>query len=319
MRTELVPPRQALDLTIRTTTPLLLAGAVGAWFGGALAVAGIVLGVATAALSAVCVVPASTRAVLAALTVAAAAAGLAAHGDPALAAVCVGVAGLAQAPLNTRVAGAGVMLPVLVAIFATTELAVPAVPLGWWLLVGFTAMTVVCRVSGIALPTPHVPADVAWRHSVAMAVAGATAVYTTITLQIDHGHWLVLTLAFVLRPVPGETRKAARDRTLGTVGGAFVAVALVLLLPTPALVLAAVIGAVLLVGWAVAGDLRKQNYFGSAVVVLASSSGLITGAVDAATDRLVLTFVGALLAVGLADTLQLLDRRKKFLTRDPGE
>jgi hypothetical protein len=92
-----------------------------------------------------------------------------------------------------------------------------------------------------------------------------------------------------------------------------------LLLPTPALVLAAVIGAVLLVGWAVAGDLRKQNYFGSAVVVLASSSGLITGAVDAATDRLVLTFVGALLAVGLADTLQLLDRRKKFLTRDPGE
>ncbi len=60
-------------------------------------------------------------------------------------------------------------------------------------------------------------------HAVATASAVGLAVLVVTHFEVPHGYWIPMTITIVLRPYGAETRRVARDRVLGTVGGAVLA------------------------------------------------------------------------------------------------
>ena len=104
----------------------------------------------------------------------------------------------------------------------------------------------------------------------------------------------------VLRPVRGETTRLARDRTLGTRLGAVASVVIVLILPTSLSLVLAGMSGLLMVAWALANDDVRMTFFGTPAVILLSSSGVVGAIVAVAANRLVLTVIGAVVALTLA-------------------
>ncbi len=92
--------------------------------------------------------------------------------------------------------------------------------------IALAPVIVITAVLGLqAPPTPAEP-RIALRHAVATAVSCGVALGIALAFQIDHGYWLVVTLALVLRPVRHETVPTARARVTGPLVGVVISVAL---------------------------------------------------------------------------------------------
>lgn len=298
-----VPPRAAVLLSLGAVLPLLGALVLGGWLGGGVAVLGMVLGSVTVSAAATAAVPGWLRLAITALAGLALWAGVVVS-DLAWAAALVAAAFvLLMAPLNERSAGLGVMLPVLAAIGASEGEDLPVPATAGWVVAGALLTIGLALVLHAVGPARPVPRRLAVRHAVVTAVAAGLGLYLMLSLGIDHGYWMMLTLVVVLRPVPYETGQAIRDRVAGTLVGVFVAIAVVLLLPTPVALAAGVLCLVLTVAWAVAGDVRRQMVYATPLVILAASSGLAGPTVDQAANRLLLTLAGGGVAAALAALL----------------
>lgn len=297
---QLLPPRPA-QVGALLAVLLLLAGiGIGVWLGGGLALLGLLLGVLAGLPAAPSTIPVTTRCTVGALAVAAAGLGVLTTDAPWLAGAVVGLAALVQAPLNQRAVGLGVMLPIVAAMAATVGLERWQPLLLLWVAAGFLLIWGVARVLGIRVPTATVPRQVAVRHAILVALASALAVVITMHLGLGHGYWLVLAIAVVLSPHPRETTPAATARVLGTLLGAAAALLVVALVPRWASLALAVPCLVLLLGWSFAGDKRKEQAFGTVVLVLVGSSGVVGTGVALALERVLLTGLGVLVAAGLA-------------------
>lgn len=308
MSLRLTPPRSLLVAAGLVVAPVVVACSVGGWLFGEVAVLGIALGVVAGVQSAIGAVGWPVRAAVLGLVAASGAAGLLCAGRPALAAGAVSAAALVQAPLNARAGGVAVFLPALVALCSSIGLAVDAAAFAGWLVVGGLLVTGIAHALRVSVLLPPVPPRMAVRHAVVTAVAAGAAMYTTLTLGVGHGYWMVMTLALVLRPVRGETSVAARDRTLGTLAGVLVGTAIVIVLPLWVSLVVAAGCALLTVAWALAGDVLRQTLFSTPVIVLLGSSGLAAQGVGIALDRVLLTTLGAATAVALAYWLHRVDR-----------
>jgi Fusaric acid resistance protein-like len=303
----LIPARASVQGALAVVTPVVIACALAGWLAGPVAVVGIALGVVSGLVSAVASVGWGLRAVVAALVAGSGAAGLLSAGSPVLAAICVGAAALVQAPLNLRCAGIGVFLPALVAIAASVGLRVDVAVFALWLAAGVALIIGIAHLLGVQGPVVGVARSMALRHAAVTALATGAAMYLTNRLEVGHGYWLVMTLALVLRPVRAETGTQARDRTLGTIAGVVLGTAIVLFVPLWLSLVLVVAFLVVTVAWGITGDTLRSTLFSTPLVVILGSSGLASRSVEVALDRLILTVLGATVAIGLAYVLHRFD------------
>lgn len=296
----MLPPGPALRPAGAILATLVAAGAFSLPLGGPIGLLGLIVGVMTS----VAVVTVAVGWVPVVTVVVASAAlgalGVLVRDDPWLAAALVGVAGLAQIPLSRWSAGIGAMVPVAAAMGTSIPVADDALAFGGWVVAGGVLMVAIAAVLGAAVEPDPVPAGDAWRHGVVAAVAVAVAAFLTVGRGIDHGYWLVLTLAVVLRPVGGDTVTRALDRSVGTVLGVAVAVVVVIALPTPVALVIALACLLLAIAWALAGDERRHHFYTTPAIVLLASSGVTSSALGIAAERFVFTLVGALAATATA-------------------
>ncbi len=303
----LLPPARAMQAALLVVVPVSVACALGGWLSGPLAVAGIALGVTGAVQAAVSDAGLRWQVIVVAILALLGAAGVWLADRPLLLALVVLGAGIAEWPANRHSAGMAVMWPALPPLAASTGVQ-DAWGFALWLAVG-GAVIVGLAAAALATPrpVPGVPAAMAARHAVATGVAAGLASYGTSVLELSHGYWLVLTLALVLRPQRGESSNEAVDRVVGTLLGVVVGVGVVVLLPLVVSLILVVAFLVLTVGWALAGNRRRQSAFLTPVVLIVGSAGVAGTTVGLAWERLLFTAVGAAVAVALAWLLHRLD------------
>jgi hypothetical protein len=147
-------------------------------------------------------------------------------------------------------------------------------------------------------PPPPPPEPETPRYPLQVALGLAAAVGLERALSLRNGYWVPLTTLLVLRPGPRSTFARGVSRTLGTLGGAAVASAILIGLHPPSPVVAALVATA-----AFGAYLFQRATYGllsacvtSYVVFLLSFAGLPEGQV--AVARIVATAVGA--AIGLA-------------------
>jgi uncharacterized membrane protein YccC len=126
---------------------------------------------------------------------------------------------------------------------------------------------------------------------------------------LEHGYWLVLALAAVLRPVAGVVGRVAWERVVGTAGGVLAAAFVVMVFPPAVSVPAGAACLVYGVGFALVGDGVRSALFTALAVVLLSSSGVAGAGAELAAERAVFTVVGAVTAAVLAVLLDRLEYR----------
>lgn len=307
---QVLPPARALEAALLVVVPVSVACALGGWLSGPIAVAGIALGVTGAVQGAVCDASIGWKMLVVGVSALLGAAGVWLSDRPLLLALLVAAAGFAEWPVNRRSAGMAVLWPALPPLAASTGVQ-DAWGFAIWLAVGGA---VILGLAAAALtsprPIPGVTGVVAARHAVATGLAAALASYITATLGLSHGYWLVLTLALVLRPQRGESSGEATDRVAGTLLGVVVGIGVVVLLPLVVSLILVVAFLVLTVGWALAGNRRRQSAFVTPAVLILGSGGVAGTTVGLAVERLLFTVLGAAVAVGLAVLLHRWDARE---------
>jgi Fusaric acid resistance protein-like len=308
MRWTTLPPRPAVRAALGLGGAVVSAAALASWLGGGEAAIGVVLGVAGGLQPAVVAVPRPTRLLLAAAVPVAAWLGVVAAGHPVWAGLAVAGLTLLQWPAGPRVGGALAFLPIIAALGASVGLP-SAESFAMWTAVGVALISLLAAASRLQAPVAAIPVHLARRHALVTAAATAAALYLCLENGVTHGYWLVVTLVLVLRPMPGETTAGARDRTLGTLAGAAVAIAAVITLPAALIVVFLVACLVLTLAWAVAKDVRRQTLYSTPIVILAGSSGVAGTSVGVALERLLFTVAAALIAVVLAGLLHWWDIR----------
>jgi len=239
-----------------------------------------------------------------ALAVPAAMTGVVASGmsGQALPAACfVALACLLVAPATIIQNGLMAGIPTIAALYTTLPIRQDPVQVGAWMLVGGAIVVGVAAVTGLRRPAEASGVEpwTAWAHAVAMAVVVGPIVLLLGVVDIPHGYWIAMTLTVVLRPYGAETQTVARQRVIGTMVGAVLALALALVLPTWAGVLVGAGLMVLVVANALLGRYAQQIAFLTPLIVLLGSAGT-QDAVGVALERVGATVLGALLATGIA-------------------
>jgi hypothetical protein len=230
------------------------------------------------------------------------------HGDAFAAACFAALACLLIAPANTHANGLLAGLPTAAAVLAAVPGA-PTAPLtaGWMLLGGVS----IVLVGGWLLraPAPADPVDswTAWVHAGVMAVSVGIVVGVLNVVDVPHGYWIAATLTIVLRPFRGETTATARERILGTVAGAVLALAIALLVPGWAALALCLVMLVLVAANALLGRSGRVVLFLTPLLVLVGSGDTV----GTALDRVLTTVAGALLAALLALVVARLSRQHR--------
>ena len=165
------------------------------------------------------------------------------------------------------------------------------------------------RLMHLTAPPQPVAKRVAAIHALVMAVmCGATA-WLYLNYQLPHGYWLVLTLAFILRPTVRETATMTRHRVVGTLLGGLVAV---LISPLPTLVLLGFVFAciVFMISYALMVDFMRSILFTTPVVLVLATLGTGADAIGLTLERLIWTFLGCAIGGSLALALARFDRKE---------
>ncbi len=296
----LLPPRAALKLACLLTGALLVIAVLVAFVGGHESLVPCALGVVGGIGTATSSLARRVKVTVGALFVTVAGLGVLTTGHPVSAGVLVGAAALVQAPLNVRSDRVAVFAPVLASAFATAGISSSWVPAALWVGFGFAVIQGLAWVLRVPHTVQPLEAALARRHAVALAVAAGGIQVIVMPWGATHGYWVVLALAVVLRPVAGETRTAAHERTAGTILGVVLAATLVWAAPHAVALLWALPCVALMVAWEVSGSRRNAQVFGTPVLVLVGSSGAFSSGTIIAAERLTYTGVGvgvALIAV----------------------
>ena len=116
--------------------------------------------------------------------------------------------------------------------------------------------------------------------------------------DIDHGHWIALTMMIVIQPYFGATRKKGIERIVGTVGGIILG-GVIMLLPLPHTIF---VGLLVIVSFFVAYFLRnnyKVGVFFTTIMMVVLMQLSEQGSWELIGWRILSTLIGALLALSL--------------------
>lgn len=129
---------------------------------------------------------------------------------------------------------------------------------------------------------------------VAMAIACGLAIGTLLPYSA-HSYWIILTIVIILRPSFSMTKQRRGDRIVGTVIGCLVAAVILLFFNHPAVILTALILATIATPTFV--YLRyRYTAIAVSIMILLQMNLAAGGSIDAITERLVDTFIGAAVA-----------------------
>lgn len=135
-----------------------------------------------------------------------------------------------------------------------------------------------------------------FRYALRVAIGLTLAVFIFKFFNIDHGHWIALTMIIVIQPYYGATRKKGIERTIGTVAG-IVLGGVVMLLPLPH---EAFVGLLVVISFLVAYFLRnnyKVGVFFVTVMMVVMMQISKQGSWELIGWRLLSTLIGAFLAI----------------------
>lgn len=148
------------------------------------------------------------------------------------------------------------------------------------------------------------------RHAVRVGITSAVAVLAARLLELELGHWITLTVVFVLQPNVGATLVKAAQRVAGTVLGALAAAVLPLLVHSPAFLLTLLSGLAAAAVVSLRVNYTLFTFFVTPTFVLLSE--LQTGTPGLATTRVVNTLIGGVLAIAGTRLLWSLPERRRF-------
>ncbi|MGC1209281.1 MAG: FUSC family protein [Ornithinimicrobium sp.] len=305
-----LPPRQALALGAFIVVVVVTAAVVIAWLAGPGVTMAFGMGVLAGTTAATSVTDPWVRVRAGLLFCAAGVGGSLTSTSPWACAAVVVLLALAQAPLTASAAGIAVFAPVIAAVFASVDVGEGPLTVGLGVGIGFIFVQLVTAALRLPRASAAVPKAIAWRHAAVFAFLAGPAVLLTRTLELDHGYWLVLTLAVVLQPSPQAAQSVARSRLIGTVTGVVLAIAMVLVLPGPILLVATAMCALLAAGWGIAQNVEKQAHYGVLAILFLGSGGSLATGVDLGLERLGLTAVAVALAVGVSTALRQVEAQR---------
>ena len=135
-----------------------------------------------------------------------------------------------------------------------------------------------------------------FRHALRLTVAILFGYLLGYFLDIQNTYWILLTIIVIMRPSYGLTKERSKDRMIGTLIGAVIAVAIVLI--TQNIAVYAVLAFVSLI---LAFSLLQQNYKSAAALITISIifvySLMNPNAFEVIQYRVIDTFIGAIIAV----------------------
>jgi uncharacterized membrane protein YccC len=135
-----------------------------------------------------------------------------------------------------------------------------------------------------------------FRHSLRLAMAIVFAYLLGFIFDIQNTYWILLTIIVIMRPSYGLTKERSKDRIIGTLIGAAVAVGIVLI--TQNVVVYAILAVVSLV---LAFSLIQQNYKSAAALITISIifvySFINPDAFEVIQYRVIDTIIGSVIAV----------------------
>ena len=266
-------PRQVLQVSALVTLVLLVAFVVALRLGGVPAAIGVGMGFVALTRPTLSLPPtrAAAFAVPAAMTGAVA---VALRGQPLASAFFVALVCLTVAPAGELHEALMVGLATAVAMLSSAPGTFDPLTTAAWMLVG--GLTLLGLALALKLPPAEakpIPPPLVWRHAVVMAASVGVVVYLVQVLQIPHGYWMAATLTVVLRPVLGETTRAVRERVIGTVAGALLALVLADALPRWAVVAALGACTLLMIAYTTLGEQAKQVVFLTPTAILMAPAG----------------------------------------------
>ncbi|MBC7695631.1 MAG: FUSC family protein [Burkholderiales bacterium] len=133
-------------------------------------------------------------------------------------------------------------------------------------------------------------------YALRVAIGLCIGVFIYKFLEIDHGHWIALTMMIVIQPYFGATRKKGIERIIGTVGGIILG-GVIMLLPLPHQVF---VGMLVIVSFFVAYFLRnnyKIGVFFTTIMMVVLMQLSQQGSWELIGWRVLSTLIGALLAL----------------------
>lgn len=135
-----------------------------------------------------------------------------------------------------------------------------------------------------------------FRHAMRMTIAMVFAYLLGSLLDIQNTYWILLTIVVIMRPSYGLTKERSKDRIIGTLIGAAIAVAIVLL--TQNVIVYSVLA---IVSFIFAFSLIQQNYKSAAALLTISIvfvySLIHPNSFEVIQYRVIDTIIGALIAV----------------------
>lgn len=135
-----------------------------------------------------------------------------------------------------------------------------------------------------------------FRHSLRFTIAIVFAYLLGIVLDIQNTYWILLTIVVIMRPSYGLTKDRSKDRIIGTLIGAVVAIGIVLVTQNEV-----VYGILALVSLVLAFSLLQQNYKSAAAFITISIifvySFINPDAFEVIQYRVIDTVIGAVIAV----------------------
>lgn len=135
-----------------------------------------------------------------------------------------------------------------------------------------------------------------FRHSLRLTIAILFTYLLGFTLEIQNAYWILLTVIVIMRPNYGLTKERSKDRVIGTLIGAFIAVCIVLL--TQNEIVYSVLAFISLI---LSFSLIQQNYKSAATFVTISIIFLYSlinpNAFEVIQYRVLDTVIGAIIAV----------------------
>ncbi len=228
------------------------------------------------------------------------------------AACFVALACLLVAPATMVQNGLLAGIPTIAALYATLPMRQDPALVGGSMLVGGAIIVGIATLTRMSRPAQRSQVEpwTAWAHAAAMAVVVGVIVLILGVVDIPHGYWIAMTMTIVLRPFGAETRTVARQRVVGTMLGAVLALALALFLPPWAAIVAGSALLVLVVANAMLGRYAQQITFLTPLIVLLGSAG-VQDAVGVALERVGATVLAALLAAVISLALWRADQARQ--------